>query len=91
MPLVRQESGELLLVCASHGDGNHGSGTSTMRALPGWRALVVAHASGDRLDPNEGTPLRCYVCSICGYVESYLAQRVAPEEWPALVAHEKGI
>jgi hypothetical protein len=94
MPLVRTHNGELVLVCVNHQDGTHvvAPGVpSTMAALPGWRALVMAFPVAlhpqlgripPRIDSTVGTPVRCYVCGVCGYVESYLAPIVAPHEWP---------
>lgn len=63
---------------------------TTMRAMEGFRALVLAHPAqfveglgpvAAWVDATHGTALRCYVCETCGYVELYYAPVAAPLEW----------
>lgn len=95
MPL-RRINNELILVCVNHDDGNHytsplRAAVSTITILAGWRALVMAHPETHvagigrvppRIDATLGTPVRAYACTMCGYVETYLAPKVSPGEWP---------
>ena len=75
------------LVCANREHGHppgHAQGT-TMQAAPGWHALLSADppATGQppNINANSFMPLKIYVCTVCGYVESYAAGVTNPETW----------
>jgi hypothetical protein len=57
-----------------------------MVLLDGYALLPMVHApnvQGHAFPlPQGDVPVRVYACMTCGYVESYLARIVAPQEWP---------
>ena len=73
---------------------------STMRAAQAWYALAVVEPPdewrqelgrglnvpvGPVFMPGSGTPVRLYVCEVCGYSELYAGGTVDPKTWGAPV------
>jgi hypothetical protein len=83
MPLVwDEEKNEHQLRCvndAQHGPAGH---PTTMIVNEGWNALTIVHPPPDaHFDPHRGAPVRCFVCTVCGYVELYSGLIVDPKTW----------
>lgn len=88
MPLVwAPERNAFVLRCINH--------PQNLALIAGYQTLVgatppqlIASASGPpmvvpaHIDQNRITPLRCYVCQLCGYIEMYSAPIMDPGEWP---------
>ena len=81
MPLVQDSLNQPKLVCINEGCRTQ----DTRMQYDGWHALVVAQppviGTGARLDLDRAAPVRMFVCGKCGYVELYLASKVAPGVW----------
>ncbi len=59
---------------------------TTMEALPDWGFITRIHSPSTPgampiVMMREGTPLRIYRCRLCGYVEMYTGDIIAPEVW----------
>lgn len=57
-----------------------------MRAMPGWHVLMsITPPAGPgalpAIDGNSILPVKLYVCSVCGYIETYAGAVTSPETW----------
>lgn len=61
---------------------------STMRVSHGWNAVTLVQPPGTGATgpnpmfvPGAGTPVRLYICEVCGYTELYAGGIVDPKTW----------
>jgi hypothetical protein len=59
---------------------------TTMESLADWGFITTIRSPNPPgampiVTMRDGTPIRLYMCRVCGYVEMYVAAIVAPEVW----------
>lgn len=95
--MVRNAEDRLVLRCINHGfhvEESHGTPPeTTMLSAPGWVSLMTVFPSSPAarrfyapmytptFDASSGVPVKCCVCSVCGYVELYHGPIADPAVW----------
>jgi hypothetical protein len=60
--------------------GQHAGSTMVKQSM--FHALIVVNPPPNvTFNPGSGMPLRCYVCSVCGYIEMYAAGIAEHDTW----------
>ena len=82
---IRYKEGQNVTFCINADAEGHGGGPhTTMFKGEGWSALMVMSPPPNVVfNAASGTPVRCYVCRVCGYVEMYLGTISEPAAWVA--------
>ena len=73
MPVVKDDAGYSLRCVTAHSE------TATMQSH-GDKVLFDADPK-QGVTFRQGTPVRCFVCKVCGYVELYSGLVTEPEKW----------
>ncbi len=83
MPIVRDSENKARLVCVNHADETHTPGAATMTQGITSFCLMGIDAARPNREATTVFPVRCYSCTICGYVELYSSITVdQPGTWP---------